>query len=289
MQSDKFKKRIASKDITEYKVIPAGMLVQGIHMDEGNFGIQDIVAYGIVSPAYTVWTVDESVVFPKYIEMVLRSPRCIDYYRSKLNGTVNRRGHMSEGDFLGMQIPCPSIEEQKHVVTTMNQAKQVMISLTEEMTALDQLIKARFVEMFGGCTITISAGDIMQDLRNGVSPSTSGKYHEKVLTLSAITQGRFDPSMWKIGVFDMIPPKEKRVSSNDFYICRGNGNKSLVGAGVYSEVDREDLIFPDTVIAARVDVSRVCLPYLFVAWMQPNVRNQIEAGARTTNGTFKIN
>ena len=149
MQSDKFKKRIASKDISEYKVIPAGMLVQGIHMDEGNFGIQDIVPYGIVSPAYTVWTVDESVVFPKYIEMVLRSPRCIDYYRSKLNGTVNRRGHMSEGDFLGMQIPCPSIEEQKHVVTTMNQVKQVMISLTEEMTALDQLIKARFVEMFG--------------------------------------------------------------------------------------------------------------------------------------------
>lgn len=149
MQSDKFKKRIASKDISEYKVIPAGMLVQGIHMDEGNFGIQDIVPYGIVSPAYTVWTVDESVVFPKYIEMVLRSPRCIDYYRSKLNGTVNRRGHMSEGDFLGMQIPCPSIEEQKHVVITMNQAKQVITSLTEEMTALDQLIKARFVEMFG--------------------------------------------------------------------------------------------------------------------------------------------
>ena len=149
MQSDKFKKRIASKDISEYKVIPAGMLVQGTHMDEGNFGIQDIVPYGIVSPAYTVWTVDESVVFPKYIEMVLRSPRCIDYYRSKLNGTVNRRGHMSEGDFLGMQIPCPSIEEQKHVVTTMNQVKQVMISLTEEMTALDQLIKARFVELFG--------------------------------------------------------------------------------------------------------------------------------------------
>ena len=172
MQSDKFKKRIASKDISEYKVIPAGMLVQGIHMDEGNFGIQDIVPYGIVSPAYTVWTVDESVVFPKYIEMVLRSPRCIDYYRSKLNGTVNRRGHMSEGDFLGMQIPCPSIEEQKHVVTTMNQVKQVMISLTEEMTALDQLIKARFVEMFGEETKHgVPLKECCIDVRGGGTPS----------------------------------------------------------------------------------------------------------------------
>ena len=204
MQSDKFKKRIASKDISEYKVIPAGMLVQGIHMDEGNFGIQDIVPYGIVSPAYTVWTVDESVVFPKYIEMVLRSPRCIDYYRSKLNGTVNRRGHMSEGDFLGMQIPCPSIEEQKYVVTTMNQVKQVMISLTEEMTALHQLIKARFVEMFGDPISnplnwdTYQLGECLTRIDNGKSFICSDKprngNNPAVLKLSAATYGDYRPS-----------------------------------------------------------------------------------------------
>ena len=129
----------------------------------------------------------------------------------------------------------------------------------------------------------------MSSLRNGLSPSTNGTWFEKVLTLSAITRGEFDPEAWKDGSFVECPPVDKRVSSKDFYICRGNGNKHLVGTGVYSPEDRYDLIFPDTVIAARVDENKILLPYLFVAWKQPAVREQIEKGARTTNGTYKIN
>ena len=72
-------------------------------------------------------------------------------------------------------------------------------------------------------------------------------------------------------------------------MCRGNGNKTLVGTAVYSLEERDDLVFPDTVIAAHVDSSIVLMPYLFVAWKMPNVREQIESSARTTNGTYKIN
>jgi len=129
----------------------------------------------------------------------------------------------------------------------------------------------------------------MFNMRNGVSPSNVGTHPAKVLTLSAITQGDFDPDAWKDGMFDTVPPIEKRVTASDFYMCRGNGNKNLVGAGVYSKEDRYDLVFPDTAIAATVDLQRVCLPYLFHAWKRPSVREQIEIGARTTNGTYKIN
>ena len=129
----------------------------------------------------------------------------------------------------------------------------------------------------------------MLNMRNGVSPSNAGTYPAKVLTLSAITQGDFDPSSWKDGMFDTEPPIEKRVTASDFYMCRGNGNKNLVGAGAYSKEDRYDLVFPDTAIAATIDLQQVCLPYLFHAWKRPSVREQIETGARTTNGTYKIN
>lgn len=135
----------------------------------------------------------------------------------------------------------------------------------------------------------VRAGTIMLNMRNGISPSNIGTYPAKVLTLSAITQGGFNPDSWKDGMFDVDPPLEKRVTASDFYMCRGNGNKKLVGVGVYSKEDRYDLIFPDTAIAATIDLHRICLPYLFYAWQQPFVRKQIEAGARTTNGTYKIN
>ena len=289
LQDEKFKKRIASVNTSDYKVIPRGKLVQGIHIDEANFGIQDIVDVGIVSPAYKVWDVNSDVVFPKYLEMVMRSPRSIAFYKSKLNGSVNRRGRMTDGDFLGMPVPYFELSEQMRIVDIMIRSKAIIEERMQQLLTLDDLIKARFVEMFGECKTSCPASSFMSDLRNGVSPSTSGKIHAKVLTLSAITQGKFDPDMWKDGLFDEDPPADKRITATDFYMCRGNGNKKLVGAGVCSATDREDLVFPDTVIAAHVDTSQVSLPYLFVAWMLPEVRDQIEAGARTTNGTFKIN
>ena len=149
LQSDKFKKRIASADTSTYICVPYGKLVQGIHIDEGNFGVQDIVPMGIVSPAYKLWDINEDVVLPKYIEMVLRSPKCIEYYKAKLTGTVNRRGRMSATDFLDMDIPLPNKEKQYQIVENMNKLNQLITMRKEQLAKLNQLVKSRFIELFG--------------------------------------------------------------------------------------------------------------------------------------------
>ncbi|MBR3741620.1 MAG: restriction endonuclease subunit S [Clostridia bacterium] len=149
LQDEKFKKRIASADTSDYKVILRGKLVQGIHIDEANFGIQDIVDEGIVSPAYKVWEVDSSIIFPKYLEMIMRSPRSLSFYRSKLNGSVNRRGRMTDDDFLAMPIPFVNYEQQKRVVSIIHQASSLIAMYSRQLLVLDTLVKARFVEMFG--------------------------------------------------------------------------------------------------------------------------------------------
>ena len=157
MQDEKFKKRIASVDTTDYKVIPRGLLVQGIHIDEANFGIQDIVDAGIVSPAYKVWKVKENSIYPKYLETIMRSPRSLAYYKSKLNGSVNRRGRMSDDEFLNMPIPYVDISEQKRIIGILNQSKSIITDKNRLLDSLDTLIKARFVEMFGDESQFVSA------------------------------------------------------------------------------------------------------------------------------------
>jgi len=189
-----------------------------------------------------------------------------------------------------MEIELPTLEEQREIASILDQLDAIIEKRHDELNMIEQLVKSRFIELFE-CKPweTTRAGTIMFNMRNGVSPSNVGTHPAKVLTLSAITQGDFDPDAWKDGMFDTVPPIEKRVMASDFYMCRGNGNKNLVGAGVYSKEDRYDLVFPDTAIAATVDLQRACLPYLFHAWKRPSVREQIEMGARTTNGTYKIN
>ncbi len=50
-----------------------------------------------------------------------------------------------------------------------------------------------------------------------------------------------------------------------------------------------EVVFPDTMIAARVNETIVATPFLQMIWKTPHLRTQIEAAARTTNGTYKIN
>ena len=143
LQSEKFKKRIASKDTEQYKVVQRGQLVQGIHIDEANFGIQEIVDAGIVSPAYKIWDVESGLINPKYLEIILRSPRSIGYYSSKFNGSIKRRERLSDKDFLAMEIPYPSFEEQDFAVDVIRRTRAIINKRKHELQKLDDLIKAR--------------------------------------------------------------------------------------------------------------------------------------------------
>ena len=72
-------------------------------------------------------------------------------------------------------------------------------------------------------------------------------------------------------------------------ICRGNGNVDRVGRGFFPTTSMPDVTFPDTMIAARSRSDRLDPQFLQRVWNSDAVRRQIEAAARTTNGTFKVN
>ena len=281
---------------TEQKIKPEGMK-KSRFVEPGDFLLSNSMSFGrpyilkIDGCIHDGWLVlrDNNGAFDKrFLYFYLSSPTTYRRFKSMaVGGVVN---NLNSEMVRKVEVPIPPMNEQIEIVNILEKAQAIISARRQQLTELDNLIKARFVEMFESHPReTVKAGSLFQEIRNGVSPSTSGIYTLKVLTLSSITQGAFDESAWKNGIFDKMPAADKRVSKTDFYICRGNGNKALVGTAAYSKHDCPDLVFPDTIIAARVDTSKVCLPYLFYAWKQPEVRMQIETGARTTNGTFKVN
>jgi type I restriction enzyme S subunit len=90
-------------------------------------------------------------------------------------------------------------------------------------------------------------------------------------------------------MFANEPPDNQRVIEGEFLICRGNGNKSLVGVGVFASSSMPDTVFPDTIIAGRIDPKKFYPQFFQDVWNAKWIRNQIEKSARTTNGTFKVN
>ena len=148
LQSEKFKKRIASVDASTYKVVPKGKLVQGIHIDERNFAIQNIVDVGIVSPAYKIWNVDETKAIPEVLAFAMRTDRTMAYISSKFTGTVKRRESISMADFMLTPIDLPDIGIQSEFYEFMNQVNklksEVQKSLNETQILFDSLMQEYF-------------------------------------------------------------------------------------------------------------------------------------------------
>ena len=148
-QSGRFKKAIASKDKSTYKVVNPGQLVVGFPKDEGVLYIQNCGYPGIMSPAYNVWNIDADKVLPAYLELALHSPQSMNYYASKLMGTTARRRSMPAETLCELPIPLPGQEQQRNIVATLAHLKSQQDNAKHQLALLDTLVKSRFVEMFG--------------------------------------------------------------------------------------------------------------------------------------------
>lgn len=189
-------------------------------------------------------------------------------------------------------IPVPPISEQRRIATVLDKADTLRRNRSSAAELVFEIRAAIFKKIFETSfhKPPVRLIDRLSlPLRNGVSPSNSGKTRAHVLTLSAVTGESFNSAAAKEATFDFLPPPGKRVSSLDLLICRGNGNLGLVGKGYFPRADMPETAFPDTMIAARVDPAKINTRFLEHLWQTRLVRGQIESLARTTNGTFKVN
>lgn len=121
LQSERFDKRIASRDTSTYKVIERGQLVVGFPIDEGVLDFQEVCDEGIVSPAYQVWEIQETdAVDSSYLGKYLKSPKALSYYVSKLQGSTARRRSLPQSIFLDMHVPLPPMAEQRRIATMLD-------------------------------------------------------------------------------------------------------------------------------------------------------------------------
>jgi len=97
------------------------------------------------------WNVDtafgleanKTVLLPRYLYYF-----CVNYDFEKHNKTVTIPS-LTKTDLLKIQINLPSLVEQRDIVDKLQLAEKIIYRRRQELDTFDQLIKARFVEMFG--------------------------------------------------------------------------------------------------------------------------------------------
>lgn len=141
-QQDKFKKRIASSNISNYKIVKRYELVVGFPIDEGVLGFQMKHDIAAVSPAYKVWKVINSNVDILFLEILLRSNKMREIYKQLMQGAVDRRRSIPDDIFLSIKIPIPNKEVQKKVIEEHALVEKYKMSIKEhEKSVQNNIIK----------------------------------------------------------------------------------------------------------------------------------------------------
>ena len=97
--------------------------------------------------ALAIIRVPEGVVDYSYLKYVLQSPDIVEQFEKKKQGVAQLNISLKDiGDFV---IPLRTAEEQKSIVATLDKVSGLIALRKEQLAKLDQLVKSRFIELFG--------------------------------------------------------------------------------------------------------------------------------------------
>ena len=145
--SDYFGKEVASKDKTTYKIVPKGCFAYNpSRINVGSVDWQRTEDKVIVSPLYNVFYVSDEI-NKQYLYYYLKSDITLQRIKTVATGSV--RDNLKLDMLSEFPIELPDKKEQSLIVDILDKTKQVIALRKKELSALDELIKARFVEMFG--------------------------------------------------------------------------------------------------------------------------------------------
>ncbi|SFP96234.1 type I restriction enzyme, S subunit [Lachnospiraceae bacterium XBB1006] len=152
-----------------------------------------------INESVFAFTVDTSLVRQKYFYYVFKNRDTIEYLSKNSSGSTFKSIKMNQ--LKKMTFDLPSLDKQDCVVAILDSLSSIIAKREEELERLDELIKARFVELFGDPNINSKGWDECPlseklDVVGGYafkSDQFDEEYGVPVLRIGNINAGYFRP------------------------------------------------------------------------------------------------
>ncbi|HGM3508404.1 TPA: restriction endonuclease subunit S [Clostridioides difficile] len=119
----------------------------------------------------TIMRVNKDVCIPKYFVYYTRSNIYLNQINRFVAGTTRLR--ISRKNLENIKIFLPKLEVQNKIVEALDKAQELINKRKEQIEALDELVKSRFVEMFGN--VITNSKDWDTELLGEISNLKAGK------------------------------------------------------------------------------------------------------------------
>lgn len=217
-------------------------------------------------------------VLPEYLYYVVKAKHLEKYFSG---ATIP---HIYFKDYKNEQFDLVSFEEQREIINRLKKIEIIIDNLSKNLLLLDELVKARFVEMFGEYEASVKLSRYIKELRAGKSLAGKTKCKNKVLKTGAATFGFFDKEQYKYYPVEYVPNPLHKVEDGDVIISRMN-TPELVGSCSYVFEAPDDMYYPDRLWKTIIteDTNPI---FLWQLMWQQDIRKQIKENSFGTSGTM---
>ena len=292
---DYFGKEVASKDKTTYKIVPRGCFAfNPSRINVGSVDWQRNEERVIVSPLYNVFSVSEQL-DQQYLYYYLKSDFALQRIRAVATGSV--RDNLKLAMLYEFPIELPDITEQRIIVDKLDRVKQIISLREKEVQALDDLIRARFVEMFGDMLINPKGlaeqrldtlADIVSGITKGRKVKTNELYKVPYMAVSNVKDGYIDWTTVKTIMATAAEIDQYRLMPGDVLMTEG-GDPDKLGRGAIIHEPPKDCIHQNHIFRVRLKQDILLSTYMAQYLQHQKAKRYFLGCAKQTTGIASIN
>lgn len=191
--------------------------------------------------------------------------------------------HIVKSDFDNTRIPFPSFEKQTEVARMLNKAERLIAAREQQLAYLDNIVKARFVELFGDPVRNEKGWSTKPLLSMGFCKNGMNfHYDDSGVEINCLGVGDFkdysiiaDTTILPMVSLNEMPSSEYLLQDDDIVFVRSNGNKQMVGRSVAVYPGNVPTTFSGFCIRYRRNSDEVITPYLLRVLKADSMRQQM--------------
>ena len=237
---------------------------------------------------YIIESLDKTKLMVKYLYCFL--DLYVEILRQQAIGGVIK--YIKLGNLADAIIPVPVIEKQREIIEIFEKCNGTIAYRHQELLLMDQLVKSRFIEMFGDPVTNLKGWTTkplldMGNCKNGMNFHTG----DSGMEMHCLGVGDFKDLSFIDGTdhlpvisLNEAPPEESMLRDGDIVFVRSNGNKALVGRCLVVYPRSTPTTYSGFCIRYRLTSSEVDTTYLLRVLKTDSMRKKMAGrGANIQN------
>ena len=200
-------------------------------------------------------------------------------------------------DSLSREHTFPPLEIQKKIVSELDQISSIIELRTKELQKLDELVKARFVELFGDMLLNTmklpeirleTVADIVSGITKGRKTNGAELFEVPYMAVSNVKDGYIDWTTIKTIAATKAEIDQYRLLPYDVLMTEG-GDPDKLGRGAIIHEPPENCIHQNHIFRVRLDQSKVLPEYMAHYLQHQRAKRYFLGCAKQTTGIASIN